>query len=385
MKILTFLTSISLKGGGPSRSVPMLVRGLAEIGVDITLMTVRSEDMNIHAIKGTSAKLKVLEPGFSQQELEDFISTERFDIIQVQSMWDMRYHKLKILADKYHIPFIITPRGMLEPWSLLQKKWKKKLALILYQMRDLNTSACIYTTAEMEAMHIRDLGVKAPISVIPNGIETDGYACRISANEVKKQVLFLSRIHVKKGIELLINAWQNLTKDFSEWQLLIVGNGEEEYINTLNRIIIEKRLEDCIKILPPVFGSAKYKLYSESSLFVLPSYSENFGMVIAEALSCGVPVITTTDTPWELLNGVRSSMGVKAIERLGWCIDLSVDNLEMALREAMSMDSHELFEMGQKGSKMIYQNFNYRNVACKSKLLYEWILGMREKPDFIYE
>lgn len=381
IKALTFLTSVSLRAGGPSRSVPSLVKGLSEIGVDITLMTVRSDDMNTDALENSSAKLKVLESGYTQQELEVFLSTERFDIIQVQSIWDLRYHKLKNLADKYHIPFIITPRGMLEPWSLSQKKWKKKLALLLYQMRDLNTCACVFATAEMEALHIRELGVKAPISVIPNGIETEGYACRTSPNEVKKQVLFLSRIHVKKGIELLIDVWKNLHKDFSDWQLLIVGNGEKDYIDTLNEKVIDNGLDNCINILPPVFGSAKYKLYCESSLFVLPSYSENFGMVIAEALSCGVPVITTTDTPWKLLNGEKNSTR----EKLGWCIDLSVDNLEIALREAMSMDSQELFEMGQKGSRMIYHNFDYRNVACKTKDLYEWVLRMRAKPYFIYE
>ena len=233
MKVLTFLTSISLKDGGPSRSVPMLVKGLAEVGVDITLMTVRSDDMNTHALKGTDAKLKILEPDFDLQDLDAFISEEKFDIIQAQSMWDLRYHKLKKLADKYHIPYIITPRGMLEPWSLSQKRWKKRLALKLYQMKDLNTSACIFATAEMEAQHIRELGVKVPISVIPNGIETDGYASRTSKECVKKQVLFLSRIHVKKGIELLIDAWKKLIDDYIGWKLLIVGNGEADYIESL--------------------------------------------------------------------------------------------------------------------------------------------------------
>ena len=388
MKVLTFLTSISLKGGGPSRSVPMLVKGLAEVGVDITFMTVRSDDMNTHALKGTDAKLKILEPEYTLQDLEAFISEEKFDIIQAQSMWDLRYHKLKKLADKYHIPYIITPRGMLEPWSLSQKRWKKKLALMFYQMKDLNSSACIFATAEMEAQHIRDLGVKVPISVIPNGIETDGYACRTSLECVKNQVLFLSRIHVKKGIELLIDAWQNLREDFSDWKLLVVGNGEEEYIITLKQRVKDKGLDECIKILPPVFGEAKYQLYSESALFVLPSFSENFGMVIAEAMSCGVPAITTTETPWELLNGDCTTMGASLdmlgdAKRTGWCIDLSIENLEKALREAMSMDSKELYEMGQRGSRMINENFNYRSVAQKTKSLYEWIVVGGDKPTFV--
>lgn len=388
MKILTFISSISLNSGGPSRSVPMLVKGLAEEGVDITLMTIRSDDMNTHALDGTTAKLKILELGYTSSEIEKYLLEERFDLIQMQSIWDIPYHKLSKIAQKLHIPYIITPRGMLEPWSLSQKKWKKKIALMLYQMKDLKRAACIFTTAEMEAKHVRDLGIQVPISVIPNGIETGGYSCRKTIDRVKKQILFLSRIHVKKGIELLIDAYSHLHKDFPDWSIVIVGNGEADYIKSLENRVKTLELQDCIKILPPVFGDAKTKLYQESSLFCLPSFSENFGMVIAEAMSCGVPAITTKGTPWQLLNGEESTMGASLDilgedRRTGWCIELSVQNLEIVLREAMSMDFHGLYEMGQRGSKLVNENFNYRSVAKKTKRLYEWILNGGEIPEFV--
>lgn len=391
MKVLTFITSISLKGGGPSRSVPMLVKGLAEAGVDITLMTFRSEDMNTHALEGTPAKLIVWEDRTTPREIEDFILSEKFDLIQLQSMWAKSYHVVALIARNHNIPYIITPRGMLEPWSLSQKKWKKKLALMFYQMKDLQKAACIFTTAEMEAKHVRELGVRTPMSVIPNGVETDGYACRTSLKGVKKQILFLSRVHVKKGIEILIDAFGKLRAEggeFNEWSVVIVGNGEEDYIENLKHKVNELGLENCIKILPPVFGVDKTKLYQESSLFCLPSYSENFGMVIAEAMSCGVPAITTNGTPWQLLNGDCCTMGASLDmlgddKRTGWCIDLSVENLERTLREAMAMPPASLFEMGQRGSKMIHENFKYRSVARKTKGLYEWILNGGNQPEFV--
>ncbi len=384
MKVLSFLTSISLRTGGPSRSVPMLVRGLAEAGVDITLMTVYSEDMNTHALEGTSAKLKVLKRDYTQNEVEEFVASEKFDIIQVQSMWDLRYHNMKKIADKYHIPYIVTPRGMLEPWSLSQKKWKKKLALWLYQLKDLKTSVCIFTTAEMEAQNVRKLGVNVPIAVIPNGISTEGYTCRKSMDKVKKQVLFLSRIHEKKGIEILVDVWEQLIPQFPDWNLVIAGNGEEVYINQLKDLVSQKSLNGSVQIIPPVFGEEKLDLYQTSSLFVLPSYSENFGMVIAEAMSCGVPAVTTKFTPWNLLNGNMVSMGVQAKEKTGWCIELSKEELEKAMREAMSMSAQELYDMGQKASLLIKENFDYRSVAKKTKDLYCWILGEGNKPNFIY-
>lgn len=372
MKVLTFITSISLKTGGPSRSVPMLVKGLAENGVDITLMTVRADDMNTHALEGTTAKLHVLDK-FDASEVEAYIKSEKFDIIQIQSMWDPRYHKVVKIAQKLNIPYLITPRGMLEPWSLSQKKWKKKLAMLLYQKSDLQKSACIFTTADMEALHVHDLGIHVPCSVIPNGIETEGYPCRTSIDIVKKRVLFLSRIHVKKGIELLIEAWKKLYPEYRDWKLVIVGNGEAEYIASLNALVEKAGLTSSVSIKDPVFGSAKLELYQSSSLFVLPSYSENFGMVIAEAMSCGVPALTTTNCPWEILNETNT----------GWCIDLSVENLEKTLREALTMEPVKLYEMGQRASKLVFDNFNYRNVAARTKELYEWILKCGKYPDFI--
>lgn len=375
MKILSFVSSIDLSSGGPSRSVPMLAKGLVEFGVDVTLMTIRSKNMNVHALEGTTARLKVLEPSFTRREIARYLKEEKFHLIQIQSMWDWPYHKVMVEARKLGIPYIVTPRGMLEPWSLSQKKWKKKLAWWLYQRNDVQKSACVFTTAKMEAEHVSALGITTCKAVIPNGIETDSYPCKTPIDVVKKQVLFLSRVHVKKGIELLFDAWKRIHSEFAGWQLLVIGNGEAEYIHSLENRVENLGLKDCIKILPPVFGNDKIQIYQESALFCLPSYSENFGMAIAEAMSCGTPVITTTNCPWNILNDTKT----------GWCIDLNVDNLKRALREALSMNPTELYDMGQKASKLIYENFDYRNVTRKTLKLYEWLLNGGEKPEFVYE
>lgn len=375
MKILTFISSLDINSGGPSRSVPMLVKGLVEFGVDVTLMTIRSKNMNVHALEGTTARLKVLEPSFTRKEITWYLKDEKFHLIQIQSMWDWPYHKVMVEARKLGIPYIVTPRGMLEPWSLSQKKWKKKLAWWLYQRNDVQKSVCVFTTAKMEAEHVTNLGITTCKAVIPNGIETDSYPCKTSVDVVKKQVLFLSRVHVKKGIEVLFEVWKQIHPDYEDWQLLVIGNGEAEYIHGLENKVKSLGLKESIKILPPVFGNDKIQIYQESALFCLPSYSENFGMAIAEAMSCGTPVITTTNCPWNILNDTKT----------GWCIDLNVDNLERALREALSMNPTELYDMGQKASKLIYENFDYRNVTRKTLKLYEWLLNGGEKPEFVYE
>ena len=374
MKILTFISSLDINAGGPSRSVPILVKGLAELGMDVTLMTIYSENMNVHALEGTTAKLKLLEPSFSRSEIAQYLKDEKFHLIQIQSMWELPYHKVMVEARRLGIPYIVTPRGMLEPWSLSQKKWKKKLAWWLYQRNDVQKSVCVFTTAKMEADHISNLGITTSRAVIPNGIETDSYPCKTSIDVVNKQVLFLSRVHVKKGIEILFDAWKLIHSEFADWQLFVVGNGEDEYIQSLENRVELLGLKDSIRILPPVFGNDKTRIYQESALFCLPSFSENFGLVIAEAMSCGTPVITTTNCPWDILNETNT----------GWCIDLSVDNLERAFREALSMSPAELYDMGQRASKLIRDNFDYRSVARKTLCLYEWLLGGGNKPEFVY-
>ena len=247
--------------------------------------------------------------------------------------------------------------------------------MAVYQRRDIQEAACILTTADMEANSLRNLGFTNPIAVIPNGIEIDDYPCRPKETmyKCKKQVIFLSRLVSKKGIDILIDAWVKVHQHNPDWSVVVVGNGEQEYIDSLNAQIVRNGLANNIHILPPAFGKEKYKLYTESSLFVLPTHSENFGMVIAEALACGVPVITTQGTPWKILESSKS----------GWWIELSQANLEDTLLKALSLSQEELFEMGQHGSQMIRDNFNYVEVAIKLKAVYEWIVSANQKPHCI--
>ena len=379
MKICIFTSSIDKNDGGPSRSVPILAKGLSLLGVDTTIVTFKSQQMNTHLLKGTEVCVKILSPNISIEELETEIVSSNFDLIHCQNLWNPLYNKMARIARKHQIPYMMTPRGCLEPWAYqgqnFIKNLKKKIAMLLYQKKDLQRASCILSTAKMEADNIRALGIKAPIAIIPNGIDVSEYKCRPSRfnNSVKKQILFLSRIHQKKGIEFLVDAWEILKDKYPDWNVVIAGNGEEAYINQLKKVIITKRLQNSIEIVPPVFGEIKYKLYCESSLFVLPSYSENFGMVIAEAMSCGVPCITTNGTPWQELND----------KNLGWCIDLSLENVINTITEAIELGHDALFDLGQRCSKHIYDIYQYTEVAAKNKGVYEWILKKSLKPDYV--
>ena len=375
MRICIFTTSIDKKGGGPSRSVPILARGLSEVGVETTLLTGYSSEMNTHLLDGTSVEVKTIPQNISIRQLERVLLEGRYDLIHGQNLWIPLYHKMARVARKHGIPYMMTPRGCLEPWCMRQKRLKKLIAFHLYQKKDLQRASCVLATAKMEADNMRALVISTPIAIIPNGIDVSEYPCRplSSKNSVRKQIVFLSRIHEKKGIEFLIEAWEQLHRKYSDWNVVIAGNGEEAYIADLKKMIIDKGLDSCIKIIPPVFGEDKRKLYCESALFVLPTFSENFGMVIAEAMSCGVPVITTNGTPWQELNDLK----------LGWCINLSLDNLAKAISEAIDLGIDSLFEMGLQCSRHIFDTYQYKEVALKNQMVYEWIVNSKNKPNFI--
>lgn len=370
MRVCIFTNSIDKNDGGPSRSVPILAKGLSFVGVETTLFTFCSQQMNTHLIEGAQVTLKIVPTNITSNELEKELIAGDYDIIHGQNLWDPLYNKMARIARKHHIPYIVTPRGCLEPWAYqgqgFIKNLKKKIAMLLYQRKDLQKASCVLATAKMEADNIRALGINSPIAIIPNGIDVSEYKCRSFEDKasVKKQIVFLSRIHQKKGIEFLINAWEQLRDKYPQWNVVIAGNGEESYIKELKDMIGRKELQSCVEIIPPVFGDAKHKLYCESSLFVLPTYSENFGMVIAEAMSCGVPCITTNGTPWQELNE----------KNLGWCIDLSLENVINAISEAIELGQDDLFEMGQRCSQHINDTYQYTQVADKIKGVYEWII-----------
>ena len=178
-----------------------------------------------------------------------------------------------------------------------------------------------------------------------------------------KTVLFLSRIHEKKGIPVLLEAWDQLRPQ--GWNLEIYGSGDPAYISGLKKQIQKMSLSQTVQILGHVSGQDKWDVYDRSSIFVLPSHSENFGLVVAEAFVSGLPVITTTGTPWSELDEVGC----------GWCIELGSENLSRALSQAIAMSAEELDAMGDRGRNYMTQNFSWDVIASGLVADYRRIVG----------
>lgn len=376
MKITHVISSISRNSGGTSTYLQSLLEVLPS-SLKNTLICYDSydnlelpDDVNLKMINDSKKRIN----GFSR-EFYITLNETNSDLMHINGFWEFTSFLASRVAHTKKIPYVFSPHGMLEKWPLEQNKFIKKIALRLYQNKDLRRAACIHATSNNELKTIRNNGFKNPIAMIPNGVNIEEFpeSIPIKTNTPKK-ILFLSRIHVKKGIEYLIAAWKLIDLEVREnWQIEIVGNGEDRYIKTLKEKIISENLGNQIVIKKPVFGQEKIKLFREASLFVLPTFSENFGIVIAEALASYTPVITTKGTPWEDLKKTNS----------GWWIDIGIEPLKKALEQAIGSSDKTLIKMGVNGRKLIEDKYSMQSVAEQMLQLYQWILTKKNKPNFV--
>jgi glycosyltransferase involved in cell wall biosynthesis len=186
-----------------------------------------------------------------------------------------------------------------------------------------------------------------------------------------KIALFLSRIHPVKGLPLLLEAWAKVRP--AGWSLHIVGPDESGHRADLERLGSKLGLGGMVRFSEALTGEAKARAFLESSLFILPSYTENFGIAVAEALSYGLPVITTHGTPWSILES----------ERCGWWVPTSVDGLASALDDATSRGAVALAAMGERGRVVVASRFAWDGIAQQFIDCYRWILGQASKPDCV--
>lgn len=390
MKVRHFLLypSINPKYGGPTYSVPIQCIGTQREGVEMSIVLYEASRPYAGRLVSEGVKIFYLRDAKNSFEytwdlpLKHFFkhSTDYPDILHFHGVWMPENFYIAQFGLRHHIPYVINPRGDTEVTRINYnkfKKIKKHIVWRLYGKKVVDNAACIITTSEQERDSIRILGSKVPIAIIPNGIELDVFPKEVVHNHGKKKVLlFLSRVNPIKGIEYLIDAWNKLPKTLrSDWELHIAGNSDpEEYITILEERVVSLGLKDSIKFVGPITGEAKIRMYQDSNLFILPTLNENFGNVVAEAMMCECPVITTKNAPWSCLDEYKC----------GWWIDLSVDNLVYSLIEAMSLSDEERHKLGRISRQCITELFAAPAVAKKTMAVYNWILGQGEKPDFVY-
>ncbi|BCG63747.1 MAG: hypothetical protein methR_P1475 [Methyloprofundus sp.] len=275
--------------------------------------------------------------------------------------------------NKKKAKIICSPHGVFSPWALNYSALKKKITLFfLGQRRMLEAVDMFHATCEEEYLQIRSQKLLQPVMVVANGVDIPEIQ-EYTKNKEKRRVVFLGRIHPIKGLDFLLQSWCRVAADKKEWELCIVGpNIVEDYAESLATFLKEQRINN-VRFLGSINGLEKQKLLAESDYLVLTSHSENFAMVVAEALAHALPVIVTEGVPWEKLNS----------KGCGWWVPRKSNSFDAALTKAIGLTREESSEMGALGREWVKQDFSVESVAIRLVLGYEWICKGGEKPEFV--
>ena len=412
MKVIQVIPYLRLESSGPTQSVPGMCRGLQHAGCEVTLHSDGPAPNRDFGCPTTFHEIKVFpHPKFlrSPAMLKQLkVECQTAQIIHNNSLWAFPnvypLWAIKGTACKQ----VLQPRGTLSEWALNNSKWKKRLFGWLFQYKVMRKADLWIATCEEEYQDIRRLGYKQPVAILPNGVDlpngasrqlrvqslefgvegpdqrgcdcVDSNKQRQTANDEqqltdapRRRMFFLSRIHPKKNVELLLRCWAKLEPQFPEWDLSIVGpDKDNSYADEMKQLA---KALGCQRVIfeGELNGEEKYRFMAESECEVLPTHSENFGMVVAEALACKTPVICSYGAPWSGLND----------HKCGWWVPTTERAFLNAMTEAMSKTREELSQMGERGREWMARDFSWDGIGAKMKAAYAWLLGQGEKPDFV--
>lgn len=364
MKIIHYIPSIDRTAGGTSTYIQVLGKELGKLA-EVHIITHASENplpidnCKIHYVSGYNP-LK----GSFKIEVNKLLDVLKPDLVHVNCCWMPACSLVQKMAQKRNIKVILTPHGMLEPWIIKRHYWTRKVpALLLYQKAAVRKADCIQSTAESERDNLLKLGYNKNIKVVRLGIDADGIEMKRSWKKTR-QILFLSRVHVKKGINFLVEAAAALRSELQGYKILVAGEGDVDYVAEMKRMIEDNGLQDIVQFVGGVYGDEKWRLFQTSDFFVLPTHSENFGLAIAESLASGTPVITTVGTPWNDLNDSNS----------GAWIEIGTQPLTETLRKFLALSDEELEAMGRNGRKLIEEKYSARVMAKEMMEVYETLI-----------
>ena len=383
MRVVHTISSLRSDHGGPSRSVTALCNALARTGTEAAIVThARGAGEGKPVMPDERVKVDFVErvPGWrvamgmspfgravAQQALPG-------TVVHDHGLWLPTNHAVAHAARATKTPRIVSIRGMLSEWALDAGQAKKRVAWWVYQRRDLATASVLHATSEAEVEHVRRVGLRQSVAFIQNGVAVPKSTAsheRTSGNG-RRTALFLSRLHPVKGLMNLVEAWAQVRPD--GWDLVLAGPDADGY-----RAEVEQRIDvlglDGVACVGEVSDAEKWERYAAADLFVLPTFSENFGIVVAEALAAGVPVITTTGAPWRELE----------THQCGWWVEIGIEPLAEALAEATSLPDDARRAMGARGRTLIEQEYAWSRVADEMDAVYGWLLGQAPRPDCIVD
>jgi len=365
------LSGISRNEGGLFYSVRWLSQTLLKAGVGTRILS--------HIDESTQKDLKLWSPLnvelysacgplLSSSKLRGILRDSDADLLHVHGIWLDRQWAALQWQKRTGKPVVISPRGMLDPWAVRNSAWKKKLVGWLFANESLRRATCIHALCQSEAESIRAYGLKPPIALIPNGVQLpeigdSGQRTEGGGQKEKKQLLFLGRIHPKKGLAELLQAW--VKTRMPDWELLVAGWDDGGHEQGLKKLADELGVGDSVSFVGAQYGDGKDALLRSADAFVLPSFSEGLPMSVLEAWSYGLPVMMT-----DFCN-IPAGFNAGAALR----VEPNAESIAQGLAKLGSMSDADLSAMGGNGRELVEENFTWDKIAQDMKAVYEWCLG----------
>jgi glycosyltransferase involved in cell wall biosynthesis len=377
MRLVHIIPAISEEASGPSYSVVRLCESLIAERHSLTLSS-----LGWAPLSRTPPFLKTFPLGWGPRKLGRSPSMKRWvaaqvvsrsaELIHNHSLWMMPNVYAGQVAHQKNIPLVVSPRGTFSEWAMRSGSSLKWLFWTLLQRPALVGTTCFHATALSEYDDIRRMGFRQPVAIIPNGIDIPELLSKPLFGD--RTLLFLGRIHLVKGLDLLLPAWRVVQDRFPDWKLRVVGPDNRGYLAQMQQLASDLGLER-VEFSGVLYGAQKALAYAQANLFVLPSYSENFGMAVAEALAAGTPAIVTKGAPWAGLEKHKA----------GWWIDIGIDPLVACLEDALSRTTESLAEQGLRGRTWMAAEYSWAQVGKQMTATYEWILHGGNKPEWVIE
>lgn len=364
MRVAHFVPHTGKAASGYSYAVPRLCRSLADAHHHVDLVSMRERIADL----GLPSEQVCRAGGIAEITRRTIQLAAVADLLHSHSLWRLTNVLPAWAAQCFTKPYVVSPRGTLNPAALRHSRLTKQLFSVLGQRRTLRHAAMLHATSEGEYEDIRKAGLKQPVAIIPNGVDIPELIEDHAVFE-HRSLLYVGRIHPIKGLELLLHSWSRLAPKHPSWVLRIVGPVDSQYARNMQNKTLTEHVPR-VKFLGELAGRALQKEYQRAEALVLPSISENFGMVVAEALANARPVVTTKGTPWV---GLRE-------RHCGWWIDRTEEDLCEALDGLLSSGAVELREMGLTGREWMLESYSWERVAADMSDAYSWVLGERERP-----
>ena len=374
MKIFHVVYTLDPNGGGPPTYVPRLATAEARLGHEVEVFAeehasrAKTIDEFLSHVPGYGAvrtNRYTFETSMERNRATEMVKgiTERLgeaDIVHLHGVWQPLLGKVGAACRKAGVPYVLSPHGMLDPYSLNQKALKKKLAMMLVTRRLLNGAAGLHALNIDEARLIEPLGLTTKAFIVALGLDIDEILPLPKAGHFRAAhpeigeapyYLFLSRLHVKKGLDLLAEAAAAYVSNGGDWNFVVVGPDGGAKAD-LEARIARHGLERRVFVTGPAYGEAKRHALVDASAFVLPSRQEGFSQAITEAMLCGLPIVCTKACHFPEVTD----------EGCGIETTLEVDDIAAALAK-VAKDAEGRRVMGEKGARLVQSRYAWPQVA----------------------